>query len=780
MTTTPVIPRLLVFVIFFLVFYHKIQPLDFDFIRPGVDPSWEAALVYGLERGLIFGKDLVFTGGPLSFLYTRQFSEQFAYTGAIISLSTVLFLAISLTALLNGRTMAMFGKVIIVGVTLSLTILTIDSIYLLVPLLTGLNGLATERGRQTIVSLAGAFLCGIIILAKFSVFPIATLAVLALDGTAAIEKRPPIHTLFLVAGVCFGWALCGQPIDQLPNFILAGLETSSGYSSAMSLTASHGPSELVAWLAITFLFVMTLVAIGFLNREKDGRVRTIARIVVISGYLFVSFKAGMVRHDLHSLIAWGSLTAVVVSTAQIVRNITAASIVLNLLAILLVLPGHWLLYRENPIVPSVDLSGLATSIQADATGLASFIVHPEAWLDDLQARNDASAAAIQQATPLPRLDGSVDIIPSAQSTVIAHNLRYSPRPTVQEYTTYSPKLIARNRANFSGTEAPDYLIMEPGSIDARHPASAEGALWPLFFSRYEPDQSSVLGLVLKKREAPLQNVLEAPIEVETAFDQEVAFPRPDRAWMVSIDIKPTLLGRLIDLFYRPPMSQMTINYTDGTSRTYRMIPNMMGDGLLLSPHVGNTTEYLMVSTGHVGYPGLKFAKSFVVETGTRPGVFYQSAVRVKFSAIDTTALAARQINDFTRSMLARAERTIGIVANNRMQPPMIDVSSEGVFAHAPAVLRMPVTSGSEATFFFGMRDGSWSGEAGTDGVCFAIGSASRGIAERCLDPANVSADRGEQTMRVVIPSGVSEIQLETSCRGSCASDWSYWGGVEFR
>lgn len=45
----------------------------FDPIRSGLDLSWVAALGEAAARGETFGRDLIFTGGPLSALYTRYF-----------------------------------------------------------------------------------------------------------------------------------------------------------------------------------------------------------------------------------------------------------------------------------------------------------------------------------------------------------------------------------------------------------------------------------------------------------------------------------------------------------------------------------------------------------------------------------------------------------------------------------------------------------------------------------------------------------------------------------
>ncbi|AEE13958.1 hypothetical protein Thena_0311 [Thermodesulfobium narugense DSM 14796] len=52
-------------ILFFFTFYIIIVPFG-----SGLDPSWQFAMNYAFEHRLIFGKDIIFTYGPLGFLAT--------------------------------------------------------------------------------------------------------------------------------------------------------------------------------------------------------------------------------------------------------------------------------------------------------------------------------------------------------------------------------------------------------------------------------------------------------------------------------------------------------------------------------------------------------------------------------------------------------------------------------------------------------------------------------------------------------------------------------------
>src|SRR4051794_13965709 len=48
-------------------------------LTTGLDPSWNAVLVYAHEQGLQFGKEIAFTYGPLGFLSIECFSPHTAF-----------------------------------------------------------------------------------------------------------------------------------------------------------------------------------------------------------------------------------------------------------------------------------------------------------------------------------------------------------------------------------------------------------------------------------------------------------------------------------------------------------------------------------------------------------------------------------------------------------------------------------------------------------------------------------------------------------------------------
>ena len=152
----------------------------------------------------------------------------------------------------------------------------------------------------------------------------------------------------------------------------------------------------------------------------------------------------------------------------------------------------------SPTLNTVPRGKLATVIPSRAIA-----ADPPGWLAAQQQRSAEWDALVRREQPLPAIAGRVDAISNVQQSVLAAGLDYWPRPTIQENMTVTPALIERNRAFFEGPEAPDTLIFAPGATDRRHPASVEGALWPLFLAGYAVSARERDQLILTRRATPL-------------------------------------------------------------------------------------------------------------------------------------------------------------------------------------------------------------------------------------------------------------------------------------
>jgi hypothetical protein len=82
--------------------------------------------------------------------------------------------------------------------------------------------------------------------------------------------------------------------------------------------------------------------------------------------------------------------------------------------------------------------------------------------------------------------------------------------------------------------------------------------------------------------------------------------------LLRLDIRETLLGRLADFVFKPPLLHLVVSYADGRSETYRLIPGMIREGMVISPTIRTIADYRALAAGNIG--GLDAPTAIQVET----------------------------------------------------------------------------------------------------------------------------------------------------------------------
>jgi len=258
----------------------------------------------------------------------------------------------------------------------------------------------------------------------------------------------------------------------------------------------------------------------------------------------------------------------------------------------------------------------------------NFISDRERQVAQWQRAKEEAWARVRTARELPRIEGSVDVIPSIQSSLLAYGLDYRPRYSFQEYQTFTSHLIEANRRSLI-ERGPAFLLFAPESIDGRFPAMAEGPLWPDILAAYRPVSEDGKLLLLRRREQRVENALRAGVVRTIGFGDSVVVP--DGPQFLQAKIGKTFLGRLVDVLFRPPIIWMKVSTSDGTERPYRVIPAIAQAGFLVSPMVASASDFLLLYQDQTARLPATTRVSF--ET-TRFGRYvYASQVEVSLSSL---------------------------------------------------------------------------------------------------------------------------------------------------
>ncbi|WP_237477227.1 hypothetical protein [Lichenibacterium dinghuense] len=732
--------------------------------QPGLDASWVAVMGEAAARGLRWGPDLAFTYGPAASLVTGYFNGTYLTLTLPILLATcLLFGACTALAVPPGRRV---GAALAVGLIAALSTGYPDSFFLVLPLAPALLRLSGAGAGPAAVAGAAAFAVGAVGMAKMS-FPLAALPLFLLaDAAALLRRRAPVLAAACALGFLAADLLYGQRLSDLPLFLQGQGQVIAGYSEAMAIDGRRGE---VAAFALAAVALVGLAAASERARGRHGS--RIALPLGLAWLLLILFKAGFVRQDTHTLIAWfGLALAAALAAPARFRSRAAAAVPAAaaagaaLLGLALVgpaaAPAGSRAAAERVLVagPAAQLAA-AAELARDPAGFA-------------QARRAATAARWRQLAdlaPLPPLPGGVDVIPSRQGRVLAAGLDYRPRPSFQEYSTYTPALVAMNRTFLEGPRAPAWVLFGPEgaggglSVDGRYPNLAEGGLWLDLLRLYRPERRLGDLLALHRRAVPAPFAVGAPERSEVGFDEEVPVAPLGggvRAVLAAVDVRPTLLGRLAAFLFKPPALTMAVRFADGHAASYRFVSGIGAAGFVLSPLVDDAADFDALADG-VAPPPDRTVAGFSLHVPPRLRALLSPRISVELR--DVTGGDAPASTAPTSAWQA--------VADAQALPP----GAPDLGTAPPSRLAVPVAGLSRLDLGFGLALAE-DAPPGAGRLCFAVRPAAgeAPLWRRCLDRA-AAADRAPQSMSVALPPGTAELVLETTCEAGCEEGvGGYW------
>lgn len=289
------------------------------------------------------------------------------------------------------------------------------------------------------------------------------------------------------------------------------------------------------------------------------------------------------------------------------------------------------------------MTSLPDRIERQFTLAAGFISNPVQQIGAWQRAKEEGWASVRAAQELPPIGGSVDVIPSMQASLLARGFDYHPRYHFQEYQTFTRHLIEANRRSLID-RGPEFLLFAPPSIDGRFPA-AEGPLWPDILAAFAPVSDDGKLLLMRRREAPLGNLLRAETSHTISFGERLTIPAGPQFVTMKIDRTP--FGRLVDALFRPPLVWMRVILADGASWRARIIPGIAREGFLLSPVIVTSRDFCLLAAGRTDVM-VPPVNQINIETTPLGRYVYAAPLQVSLSSLSLGVLqeaAAGQVDD---------------------------------------------------------------------------------------------------------------------------------------
>ena len=546
-----------------------------------LDVSWQLVLEYAARHGFQFGRDLVFTYGPLGYLFADaglglMVGERIVF--ALFWSGTLAWSVVGLAGRLSGAVRYLFLAWILI-------VCTVTGADIFAFLIIGYCGLLLQKERLTTASLASIAPLVLLSLIKFSFF-IAAAAALSISVALQLRRRGFIPALLICALFCgaflLTWLALGQQTSNLIPWVRGSLEIASGYSKAMSRPAFSPTLVLSSLSGLIFLWsVFSRV------RSERRSVANLAGLLLICALTFLAWKQGFVRAHDHALsfllfqpIALAMLCALPSEPARAAAprpNLRARFFAVTLLcfpAAVLETKGEVLqrlIYWPGERVGAAGQIGkLLTGGGAECFPVPGAARHLEQKLDLPTTRALVGTA-------------SVDVLNFQQWAPLLNDLNYRPRPVIQGYSAYTPYLQELNRAAFAQGKGPEFLLVNVETIDERYPTLDDAPLIPLVLRHYLPVSKEKDFLVLKKTAAPAPVRFQQIHEESVGFDSVLDLTRfNDKVLVLQVEMNPTWWGRVMTLLYHAPIVSMEL-LCEGEKSRSRMVPSMARHGFLLNP-----------------------------------------------------------------------------------------------------------------------------------------------------------------------------------------------------
>ena len=749
-------------------------------VEPQLEPSWMGAITHAAANNLQFGRDVIFTYGPLGYLAFSTFSQELV--GFLIAGRGFVtgFYVFSLCLL--ARQAGLSRSVYLIATGLAVPVLSYQSMYLFA--LVSAGWLLYGRPKANIwLSLAALLFLAVAALVKLTFLFFAVLVLIAGTVAAAYHRQiaraalPPVGFLALLG--CF-WVLTGQHLSSFGPFLWTGVQITSGYSRTMNLPSP----PLILWAGIA---TATLAAAqtGILAWKNRADIAALTMASLLSAALFLAWKLGFSRADAHTAeffyfaILLTAATPVYLTASRRAHARLWRAAIFAVVAVV----GVSVIRNQVPDVASKFVSIVQSRLRYNTT----MLFHPTRTRTAMEAADQNQA----QAHTLPRIKervggASVTVFGYEQAIALANRLNFVPLPTLQTYSEPTPALAEINAQLFYSERAPEFVIFKLQTIDNRLATIDAAEVLVQLAYRYEPVIVE-RGYLLLKRKAGGQDfrVTQLPISDagETRLGKTIEVPR-GVIWC-QLELQLTILGKFLAFLYQPPTVELEIVTSVGKKHRRRIVPPLSSHGFLISPLLRSEEDFVRFASGEL--EAAATVKTIKVVKQTRFRHLIQPRIGYGFRALPEpsgSAVAESILRDLTgySDIFSRPASSIH-------SPFPVDrfalQAKEFLLVHPPGEVRVEIPAEAKSVSgYYAIRPDAYAGSAG---VLFQVdllpgaGGAPMQLHQRTLTPQTKPADHGVQHFRCDLPPGATgQISLRTRPGPTGKIDWGWAGWAEIR
>ena len=634
--------------------------------------SEKAVLSYAHQHGLQFGKDIVFTYGPLGFLVSRYFFSHAA--GIRMATDFATCFATALGICLVAWRLSTVWKWLLLALVIFLCA-NIDpraDLILYIGLFSwGLlcfldSGLRLALSTSIFIGLA-AF--SVLVKANFLVLVGFSSLLIVLDlGVRGKIRAAGWLVVGFTSAFLWGWHAAGQDLSNIKSFFLNSIPIILGYDQTVGIEGLQILQQR-GWMTLPLILaaaaIRTLTA--FEGTGPQPRLRRALLFVWTTALIFIIWKHGFVRAGLfHSGFYFGLVPILALALEALpserIKATNWSRSLAGLCCLICLLTLISLFFADLK-------SSLLQPFRAIPANLSALLRPAEFQRQMLDAQKTQLAE-----TDLPRIRklvarAPVDVFGQDQLYAVINGLNYRPRPIFQSYMAYNTALARMNEQFYFSKTSPEYVLFRLTPVDRRYAPLEDGAVLRDLLVNYEPVEGENQFLLLKQKVArslPRLTLLREgtvhpgePILLNESSEGDL--------WL-QVTVKATPLGRARQFFFKPTNVRLAMwrkSSKEGAA-WFRAPAPMLAAGFVASPMLANTDDTLNL------YTDSAIARPYAcsIELGAGNESYWQETIAYRIYKIEN------RLGRSTRESLPRLLTYAGF-----QTIPVEIVSSSNAFVH---------------------------------------------------------------------------------------------------
>jgi len=561
------------------------NPLDVS-----LDNSWVAVIGWAAHNHLQFGRDIIFTYGPLGYVL-YPVSLPLIYWPAL-ALKTAINIFLLFTVFVLSARLHPVRRILLILTTVLAAFYSPLAAYMFL-IVCAVFLVFWQKPSSRPLQIAGVAFLALTFLFKGT--HLLLMLPLMVVGCAYLLWRRDNRSLLLIVSsfliaLVAAWILAGQKLTNLPAYFGWMLEVAQAYSEAMSRPPTN--SVLAAGL-IGLAFLTAQIVIAFVCDRSQPRAWFVS--VAHGMALFVVWKMSYTRADGHTpqLFYYGVPMALALPMFYDRRRTLSAAFDYSTIFVVIVC-GLFVIHDRTHLTVTAALRHARTRLTSNLRALTA--------PTQLRLKAQSAYEAEKNKFMLPQIRAivgrsTVDVFGFQQAIAILNDFNYTPRPVFQGYCVTSTPLMKVNSDFYRSARSPQYVLFKLQTIEARIPAMDDAEALLVLVQNYEP----VLvenGYTLLRRKATTPATEFRPIASGEArlLDR---IPVPNGTIWCRLKVRKTLFGRLVNFFYQLPELQV-ITDRSGTSalRKNRIISSATENGFLMNPLLLTERDFVDLTKGN--------------------------------------------------------------------------------------------------------------------------------------------------------------------------------------